>query len=80
VQWQCCTGAFSHQLKGEQIVSLTFTGLRELRLSDLHPGSVCLLNISSVAQDQMEGIRYRVSNGEQDLALAFYCTDFEFSV
>jgi hypothetical protein len=34
---------------------------------------------SSVAQDQREGIRYRVSNQEQDLTLAFYCADFEVS-
>lgn len=66
-------------LKGEQTVSLTFTGLRELRLADLRPGQTCLLNISSVAQDQWEGIRYRVFNGEQDLTLSFYCADFEVS-
>jgi hypothetical protein len=65
-------------LKGEQTVSLTFTGLRELRLADLSPGKSCLLTISSVAQDQWEGIRYRVFNMEQDLTLAFYCADFEF--
>jgi hypothetical protein len=52
-------------LKGEQTVSLTFTGLRQLRLEDLHPGSLCLLNISSVTQDQMESVRYRVFNTEQ---------------
>jgi hypothetical protein len=66
-------------LKGEQTVSLTFTGLRQLRLADLGPGTSCLLRISSVAQDQWERIRYRVSNTEQDLTLAFYCADFEFS-
>jgi hypothetical protein len=66
-------------LKGEQTVSLTFTGLRQLRLADLGPGKSCLLTISSVAQDQLEGIRYRVFNGEQDLTLSFFCSDFEFS-
>lgn len=66
-------------LKGEQIVSLTFIGLKELRLADLGPGSSCLLRISSVAQYQWERIRYRVSNGEQDLTLAFYRADFEVS-
>ena len=66
-------------LRGERIVSLTFTGLKELRLADLSPGSSCLLRISSVTPDQWEGIRYRVSNGEQDLALAFYCADFDVS-
>jgi hypothetical protein len=66
-------------LKGEQTVSLEFTGLRQLRLANLGRGSSCLLNISSVAQDQWEEVRYRVFNGEQDLTLAFYCTDFDFS-
>jgi len=66
-------------LKGERTVSLLFTGLRALRLEDLHPGQSCLLNISSVAQDQWEGIRYRVFNEEQYPTLAFYCVDFEFS-
>jgi hypothetical protein len=66
-------------LKGERTVSLTFTGLRALRLADLGPGKSCLLTISSVAQDQWEGIHYRVFNGEQDLTLSFYRADFEFS-
>jgi hypothetical protein len=66
-------------LKGEQAVSLRFTGLQQLRLADLRPGGLCLLTILSVAQDQWEGIRYRVFNGEQDLTLSFYCADFEVS-
>src|SRR5581483_6014717 len=65
--------------KGEQVISLIFTGVKDLRLADLGPGRSCLLRISSVVQDQWEGIRYRVSNGEQDLTLAFYCADFEVS-
>ena len=66
-------------LKGEQTVTLNFSGLRELQMAHLHPGSLCLLNILSVAQDQMEGLRYRVFSGEQDLTLAFYCGDFDVS-
>jgi hypothetical protein len=66
-------------LKGEQTVSLRFTGLRQLRLADLGPGSLCLMRISPVARDQWEGIRYRVFNGEQYPTLAFDCADFEFS-
>lgn len=56
-----------------------FTGLRELRLADLHPGSHRILKVLSVIQAQLEGIRYRVFNMEQDFTLAFYCADFEFS-
>jgi hypothetical protein len=66
-------------LKGEKIIRLDFTDLRQLRLADLHPGSICFLNIVSVADHQMEGIRYQVFNDEQDLTLDFYCADFAFS-
>jgi hypothetical protein len=66
-------------LKGEQTVSLIFTGLRELRLADLHPGSHCILKVLSVIEDQLEGIRHRVFNMEQDFTMAFYYADFEFS-
>ena len=57
-------------LKVEQTIRLEFTGLRQLRLADLHladlhPGSLCFLDISSVARDQMEGIYYRVFNAER---------------
>jgi hypothetical protein len=65
--------------KGEQTVAITFIGLRQLRIADLHPGSHCLLDVLSVASDQWEGIRYRGFNIEQDLTLAFYCADFEIS-
>jgi hypothetical protein len=65
--------------RDEQTVVLTFSGIRQFRLADLHPGSLCILNISSVAPAQMEGLRYRVSNKEQDLTLDFYCADFEIS-
>jgi hypothetical protein len=37
------------------------------------------MRVCSEAQDQWEGIRYRVFNGEQYPTLAFYCADFEFS-
>jgi len=66
-------------MKDGKTVSLSFTGLRQFRLADLGPGSHCLLKILSVAEDQMEGLRYRVFNIEQDLTLAFYCADFELS-
>ena len=41
-------------LRGEKTVSLKFTGLRQLRLANLGPGSSCLMNISSVAQEGEE--------------------------
>lgn len=65
-------------LKSDGTVSVTFIGVRELRLADIDPNP-CVLKILSVSQDQWEGIRYRVFNMEQNLTLAFYCADFEFS-
>jgi len=60
-------------------VVLEFSGLRQLRLADLHSGVLCYLDVSSVVSDQMEGLRYRVSNIEQDFTLSFYCADFSVS-
>ena len=68
------------KLLGEGVSSnvvVKFSGLRQLQLADLTPGSLCCLEISSIASNQMEGLRYRVCNGEQDLTLNFYCDDFE---
>jgi hypothetical protein len=58
-------------------IVLEFLGLRQLQLADLHPGSLCCLEISPIASSQMEGLNYRVSNLEQDLTLSFYCRKFE---
>jgi hypothetical protein len=66
-------------LTAEQTVILAFSGLRQLRLADLNPGSLCSLNISTVADAQMEGLRYRASNTQPDLTLDLYCADFEVS-
>jgi hypothetical protein len=62
-----------------ETVMLEFSGLRQLQLADLHPGSRCHLDISPVASDQMEGLAYCVSNVEQDFTLSFYCADFHVS-
>src|ERR1041385_884455 len=61
------------ELSGEassKNIVLEFLGLRQLQLAELHPGSVCYLEISPIASSQMEGLRYRVSNLEQDLTLS----------
>ena len=58
-------------------ISITFVGVVNLRVADVHPGCLCGLNIISVVADQMEGLSYQVYNAEQDLTLSFYCRDFE---
>ena len=56
---------------------ITFTGIQDLKLSNLHPGTKRQLEIISVIPDQLEGLRYRVFNIEQDFGLSFYCADFK---
>ena len=58
-------------------VTIRFSAVVQLKIADLHPGTKCLLQIESTADAQMENIRYRIFNGEQDLTLSFYCLDFE---
>jgi hypothetical protein len=57
----------------------TFQGARMLEFADLHPGLSCCLYIDNVVDHQLEGLRYKVSSGEQDLTLRFYCYDFGIS-
>jgi hypothetical protein len=57
-------------------VTLLFSGTRDLRLVDFRPGIRCLLEITDETSAQLEGIRFRVHNAEQDLTLSFYCSDF----
>ena len=60
-------------------LTIQFSNVVELEIDRLHPGSNCLLQIASLAEAQLEGIRYRVFNGEQDLTLSFNCWDFSFA-
>lgn len=72
-----CQSLSVRLLRGEQTVVLAFSGLRQLELANLGPGSLCRLHVTSIADARMEGLRYFVSNDEQDLTLNFYCADFE---
>jgi hypothetical protein len=58
-------------------IALRFTGVQDLKIESIHPGTVCHLEIVSVADDQLEGLRFRVFNDEQDFVLSFHCFDFE---
>jgi len=57
----------------------TFVGVQSLRIADIHPGSLCTLQIVPLSERQLENIRYQIFNGEQDLTLSFYCRDFHLS-
>ena len=58
-------------------ITLRFTGVQDLKIESLHPGTLCHLEIVSVAADQLEGLHFQVFNDEQDFVLSFYCFDFE---
>ena len=60
-------------------LAIQFSGVADLEIARLHPGTMCLLQIASVVHAQLEGIRYQVFNGEQDFTLGFYCRDFVFA-
>ena len=49
-------------------IAVHFESVAGLEIASLHPGTTCLLQIHSVVDAQLEGIRYRVFNGEQDFA------------
>jgi hypothetical protein len=58
-------------------IALKFTGVQDLKIQRIHPGTTCHLEIVSVVNEQLEGLRFRVFNDEQDFLLSFYCFDFE---
>ena len=60
-------------------IAMKFSGVQDLRIEDIHPGTICRLEIASVANDQLEDLRFRVYNDEQDFLLSFYCFDFEIN-
>jgi hypothetical protein len=60
-------------------ITLRFTGVQDLKIESIHPGTVCHLEIVSVADDQLEGLRFQVFNDERDFVLNFYCFDFEIN-
>ena len=63
--------------KDGTLLSTQFTGVQQLRIGGVTPECSCYLQIASVAADQLEGLRYKVFNGEQDVTLSFYCNDFQ---
>jgi hypothetical protein len=60
-------------------IALKFTGVQDLKIERIHPGTTCHLEIVSVVNEQLEGLRFRVFNDEQDFVLSFYCFDFEIN-
>ena len=60
-------------------VALKFTGVQDLKIDGIHPGTICDLEIVSAADGQLEGLHFQVFNAEQDFLLSFFCLDFEIN-
>ncbi|MCX7180729.1 MAG: hypothetical protein NTX56_18850 [Proteobacteria bacterium] len=56
-----------------------FVGVRELIIGDLPPLGGLFFEIQHVGDRQMEDIRFRVVEAEND-AFAFWCRDFDFQI
>ena len=63
--------------ESDRAVRLSFEGVQSLRIGNIHQGITCYLSIRSIAEDQLEGLKYEVHNGEQDFTLSFVCTSFD---
>lgn len=62
--------------RNKELLYLSFAGVRDLRISDLRPGVKCRLEITRIEDRQLESLRYRVHNIEQDFTISFYCMEF----
>jgi len=60
-------------------ISLKFSNVYQLEISDLHPGCACYLNIQPMPSGQQDGVRYKVHSLSQELTLSFYCASFEIA-
>lgn len=59
-------------------LALSFTGVRNLRLQQPSWSlfQMTTLQIMSIAEDQWEGLKYKVRDDEED-SVSFTCSDFE---
>lgn len=65
--------------EGDQTLILTFWGVRNLKIGDLDGLLKLLFSITDISESQMEGIKYRVKEDENEL-FSFYCKTFEFEI
>ena len=56
---------------------LKFFGVRDFKLGNIHWPSVVLVSVVDISADQMEDIKYRVKEDENEL-FSFYCKNFSF--
>jgi hypothetical protein len=61
-------------------ISLKFSNVYRLEISDLHPGCACYLNIQPMPSGQQrDGVRYKVHSLSEEMTLSFCCASFEIA-
>ena len=65
--------------EGNQKLLLSFLGVRNFKTCELDGLVRHFINITDVSDHQMEGIKYKVREDENDL-FSFYCKTFEFEI
>lgn len=65
--------------EGNQKLLLTFLGVKNLKFGDLDGLVKHFINITDVSDHQMEGIKYKVREDENDL-FSFYCKTFQYEI
>jgi len=65
--------------EGNQKLLLTFLGVRDFKLNHLDGLVKHYINITDVSDHQMEGIRYKVKEEENEV-FSFYCRTFEYEI
>jgi hypothetical protein len=65
--------------EGNQKLLLTFFGVRNFNTGDLDGLVRHFIHITDVLDHQMEGIKYKVREDENDV-FSFYCNTFEYEI
>jgi hypothetical protein len=58
---------------------LDFSGVADIKIGDLNGARCFLFEISDESHRQLENLRFRVVESEED-AFKFWCRDFEFKI
>ncbi|MGO4545383.1 hypothetical protein AB4Z29_11315 [Paenibacillus sp. 2TAB23] len=65
--------------ENDQILAVTFLNVFELKIGNIWGILNLYIDIVDISKDQLEGIRFKVKEDEED-SFSFYCQTFEFEV
>jgi|GEM_PF-1725684 len=63
----------------DEIMLLTFSGVKDIKIGDLGGLVRLFIHVLDIADAQMEGITYKVSEEENGL-FSFYCKEVEYEI